>query len=337
MAGGTWSPTEIPVLPGLYMNFVAAALAAIQPGARGVVIAPVKAHWGPVREFVEITSEAAIIDTYTADGSNGATAYTTLRFALLGGAKKILAYRIADANAAKATVTLNDTSVTPVAVLRLDAKYPGARGNNFKVTVRVNPVDSTKKDILLYEGTTLLRTFTFTSGTIQAAADAVNNDVGNKWITATVLAAGNGVLADVSNVAMAGGNSGIAAIAAADYTNALAAFETQEFNLLTLDGIADAAIQTSVVSWVSRVRSEGKGVIAVMGGAAASDTAADAVSQATSRSASWNHEGVVNVGTGAVLDGVSYASAQVAAYVAGLIAGQKLSESPPMLLHHLTM
>lgn len=327
MAGGQWSVTELPVLPGLYLNFQAAALAAIQPGARGVVIAPVKAHWGPVREFVEITSEAGIIDIYTADESNGATAYTTLRFALLGGAKKILAYRLADSNAAAATVTLQDTATTPANVLKLDAKYPGARGNNFKVTVQVNPLDSTKKDIKLYEGTALLRTFTFTSGTIQAAADAVNNDTGNKWIVATKLAEGNGILADVSGVAMAGGNSGIAAIAAADYTNALAAFETQEFNLLTLDGISDPAIQTSVVSWVSRVRSEGKGVIAVLGGSAAVDTAADAVSKATTRSAGFNHEGVVNVGVGAILDGVSYSSAQVAAYVAGLIAGQKLSES----------
>lgn len=327
MAGGTWSPTELPVLPGLYLNFQAAALAAIQPGARGVVVAPVKAHWGQVREFVEITSEAGIIDAYTADESGGATAYTTLRLALLGGAKKILAYRIADANAAKATVTLSDTSATPVDVLRLDAKYPGARGNNFKVTVQVNPVDNTKKDIKLYEGTTLLRTFTFTSGTIQAAADAINNDTGNRWISATVLAGGNGTLANVSNVALAGGNSGIAAIAAADYINALAAFETQEFNLLTLDGVYDPAIQTSVVSWVARVRNEGKGVIAVLGGSLADDTASDAVTKATARSASFNHEGVVNVGVGAILDGVSYSSAQVAAYVAGLIAGQKLSES----------
>ncbi len=327
MAGGTWSPTELPVLPGLYLNFKAAALAAIQPGARGVVIAPVKAHWGPVREFVEITSEAGIIDAYTADETNGATAYTTLRLALLGGAKKILAYRLADSNAAAATVTLQDTATTPANVLKLDAKYPGARGNNFKITVQVNPVDNTKKDIKLYEGTTLLRTFTFTSGTIQAAADAINNDTGNKWITATVLAEGSGTLADVPGVALAGGNSGIADIAAADYTNFLAAAETQEFNLLTLDGVYDPAIQTSVVSWVSRVRNEGKGVIAVLGGSAADDTAADAVSKATARSASFNHEGVVNVGVGAILDSISYSSAQVAAYVAGLIAGQKLSES----------
>ncbi|AYO30804.1 phage tail sheath protein [Biomaibacter acetigenes] len=327
MSGGTWSATELPVLPGLYLNFQAAALAAIQPGARGIVVAPVKAHWGPVRQFVEITSEAGITENYTNDETNGATASTTLRFALLGGAKKVLAYRLADTNAAKATLTLQDTAATPANVLKLDAKYEGARGNNFKVTVQVNPIDGTKKDIKLYEGTTLLKTFTFVSGTIQAAVDAINNDTENKWIIATKLAEGTGILKDVSDQVFTGGNSGISAIAAQDYTNALTAFETQEFNLLTLDGIADSAIQTSVVSWVSRVRSEGKGVIAVLGGSAADDTAADAVNKATTRSAGFNHEGIVNVGVGGKLDGVSYSSAQVAAYVAGLIAGQKLSES----------
>ncbi|MFX4261037.1 phage tail sheath subtilisin-like domain-containing protein [Pelotomaculum propionicicum] len=326
MAGGKWSPTELPVLPGFYLNFQAAALAAIKAGSRGTVIAPVKAHWGPVRQFVEVTSEAGATDAYTADVTNGATAYNTLRFALLGGASKILAYRLADSNAAAATVTLQDTNGTPANVLRLDAKYPGARGNSFKATVQVNALDGNKKDILLFEGSALLRTFTFDSGTVQAAVDTVNGDIGNKWVTATKLADGTGVLANVTNSPFTGGNSGIATVMS-DYIDALAAFETQEFNLLTLDGVYDPAIQTSVVSWVSRVRDEGKGVIAVLGGSAADDTAADAVNKATTRSVGFNHEGVVNVGTGVVLNGVSYSSAQTAAYVAGLIAGQKLSES----------
>ena len=325
MAGGTWNPNDLPVLPGLYTNFQAAALAAIQPGARGVVVAPVKAHWGPVREFVEVTTEAGVVDQFTSDESNGATAYTTLRFALMGGAKKVLAYRLADSNAAAATITLQDTAA--VNVLRLDAKYPGSRGNAFRVTVQVNPVDGNKKDIKLYEGTMLLRTFTFADGSIDAAVDAINHDSGNRWIVATKLADGSGMLADVSGVTFTGGNSGIAGITNTDYVNALAAFETQEFNVLTLDGVTDPAMHASVVSWVSRVRDEGKGIIAVLGGSAADDTATDAVSKAIARSVVYNHEGVVNVGTGAKLSGVSYSSAQVAAYVAGLIAGQALSES----------
>lgn len=325
MAGGTWSSTELPVLPGLYLNFQAAALAAIQPGARGVVVAPVKANWGPVKQFVEITDEAGILDTYGGDTTGGFTAYDTLRFALLGGAKKILAYRLVDANAVVASITLKDTAGTPANVLKLETKYPTTRA--FKVTVQPNVIDNTKKDLKLYEDTTLLRTWTFTSGSIQAVVDTINNDVGNKWLVATKLSEGNRTLADVANQALTGGNAGIAGIVAANYTDFLAAAETQEFNLLTLDGVYDPAIQTSVVSWVSRVRNEGKGIIAVLGGSAADDTATDAVSKATARSASFNHEGIVNVGVGAILDGASYSSAQIAAYVAGLIAGQRLSES----------
>jgi len=327
MAGGIWSSTEMPVLPGLYLNFVAAALAGIQSGARGVVAAPVKAHWGPVRQFVEITSEAGAIDVYSDDESGGATAYTTLKLALKGGAKKVLCYRLADASAAQATITLQDTGGTPANVLRLDAVYPGARGNSFKVTVQVNVVDSAKKDIKLFEGTELLRTFTFTSGTIQAAADAINNDTANKYISATVLTSGTGVLGNVSNQSFSGGNSGIAGLVAGDYTSAQTALESREFNVIALDGVTDTPIQSSYAAWITRMRQEGRGVVMVVGGSAVDDTASDAVTKATSRSTVLNHEGMINVGTGAIMAGVSYSSAQMAAYVAGLIAGQKLSES----------
>ncbi|MNJ55698.1 Phage tail sheath protein [compost metagenome] len=64
-----------------------------------------------------------------------------------------------------------------------------------------------------------------------------------------------------------------------------------------------------------------------MGGTAADDTATDAVSKAVSRSAGFNHEGIVNVGSGAFLADKEYSSAQVAAWAAGLIAGQSLSQS----------
>ena len=35
-------------------------MAAIQPGARGVVMMPVKAHWGPIETFTTITREYSI-------------------------------------------------------------------------------------------------------------------------------------------------------------------------------------------------------------------------------------------------------------------------------------
>ena len=326
MAGGIWSITELPVLPGLYMNFQAAALAAIQTGARGVVMLPVKAHWGPVETFETLTSENDLLEKFAAAAdSDGSTVYNTVRMALLGGAKKVLAHRIAGPEVAAASITLKDTNVTPANVLKLTAKYPGARANAFKITIQANLIDNTKQDLKLYEGTTLLKTFTFLSGNIDAAVLSINDDAENVWLIAEKVAAGT--LAAVTSSAMTGGNSGISGITASTYTAAMAAFETQTFNILSLDGITDAAIQTSVASWTIRMRNQGKCIMTIMGGPAADDTATDAVAKAIARTAGFNHEGIVNVGTGVELDGEIYSSAQVAPFVAGLIAGQKLSES----------
>ncbi|MGG2996092.1 phage tail sheath family protein [Paenibacillus macerans] len=323
MAGGTWSLTDQPVLPGLYMNFVSAAGTAIQSGARGVVVAPVKAHWGPMGQFTEVANEAAIRELFGNDDSDGATALTTLYLALLGGPKKLLAYRIAASTAAEASLTLNNGE--GAASLLLKAKYPGKRGNSFKVTVQPSLSVSGSKELKLYEGSTLLRTFPLGSGSAELAAAAINADTANLWITAEL--AGEGTLADVSGAALTGGESGISGVTNADYVAAIAAFETQDFHVLTLDGVSDPALRTSIVAWVKRVREEGKGVIAVLGGSAADDTGADAVSKAIARSAVIDYEGIVNVGTGAVLNGKEYSSAQIAAWVAGLIAGQSLKES----------
>ncbi|MBB6730052.1 phage tail sheath family protein [Cohnella zeiphila] len=328
MAGGNWSTTDMPVLPGFYLAFRSAAAAAIVPGARGVVAVPVRAHWGPVGQFVELTSEGQIAETFSDVETGGATAYTTARLALLGGASKVLAYRLSDGTDAAASLTLADTTAdTPVGVLKLAGKMTGERGNGFKVTVQANAADSAQTDIKLYEGTTLLRTFTFASGTVQAAADAINGDAANKWIVSTKLSDGNGSLAAVASAALTGGFSGIESVDNGDYVAAFDAFETQEFNAFALDGVTDPALNASALAWISRIRSEGKGVIAVLGGSSADDKAADAVSKAAARSAGFNSEGVVNVGVGAKLGDVEYSSAQLSAYVAGLIAGQALSES----------
>ncbi|WP_044479478.1 phage tail sheath family protein [Paenibacillus antibioticophila] len=325
MAGGTWSLTNQPVLPGLYMNFVGAAGAAIQPGARGVVVAPVKAHWGPVGEFVEVTSETAIRELFTEDEAGGATAFTTLYLALLGGPNKLLAYRMADSTAAPAQLALKNTETSPVDSVRLSAKYPGERGNRFTVSIQPNSLMTGIKELKLYEGGTLLRTISLGDGEAEQAVKAINQDSGNKWIVAEKLA--DGVVDDVTGKIFSGGLSGISGITHADYMAATLQFETRDFHVLTLDGVSDPALHTSFVAWLKRVREEGKGILLTLGGSAASDTADNAVEQAVQRSASFDYEGVIHVGSGAKLNGRSYSSAQVAAWAAGLIAGQSLKES----------
>ncbi|RAR41960.1 phage tail sheath family protein [Paenibacillus sp. MDMC362] len=325
MAGGTWESTNKPVLPGLYMNFKAAAASAIQGGSRGTVVVPVKANWGPVREFVEIGSESAISELYSADSEDGATAYETLYLALLGGPKKLLAYRLADNTAAAASVTLQNAEATPSDVLKLQAKYPGSRGNGFSVTVQPSLIDPAARELRLYEGAKLLGTYTSLDGTAASIAAQINEDE-NLWVTATVLEAA-GVPADVNGAVLSGGKSGNTGLTNADYIEMQDAVEGQEFNVLALDYAADMALLQSFAAWVKRLRQEGRGVMAVFGGSAADDISKDAAKLAAARSLALNHEGIINVGTGVRLSGVNYCSAQTAAYVAGLIAGQRLNQS----------
>lgn len=325
MAGGTWSLTNQPVLPGLYMNFVGAAGAAIQPGARGIVVAPVKAHWGPVGEFVEVNSEAAIREMFTEDEAGGATAFTTLYLALLGGPNKLLAYRMADSTAAPARLALKNTEASSVNSVRLSAKYPGERGNRFSVSIQPNSLLTGIKDLKLYEGGALLRTISVGEGEADQVVKAINEDSGNKWIAAEKLA--DGTLDDITGETFSGGLSGITGITHADYMAATVDFETRDFHVLTLDGVSDPALHTSLVAWLKRVREEGKGILLTLGGSEASDTADNAVEQAVQRSSAFDYEGIINVGSGAKLNGRNYSSAQVAAWVAGLIAGQSLKES----------
>ncbi|CAH1203934.1 phage tail sheath subtilisin-like domain-containing protein [Paenibacillus sp. JJ-223] len=325
MAGGTWEQTNRPVLPGLYMNFQAAAASAIQAGSRGTVVVPVKANWGPAGTFVEVGSEAAIGQIFAANALDNGTAYASLKLALLGGPKKLLAYRVTGETAKAASLVLKDGSDADV--LQLTAKYPGDRANGFYVTIQPGVIDNTKHEVRLFEGNKMLYALLTADISAAALAEQINADESNLWITAQAVGDGTGTVATVSGAAFNGGVSGNESIANADYIALQAALEGQTFDVLALDHAADASLLASFAAWVKRVRSEGKPVMAVFGGSSADDTSASAAQKAAARSLTLNHEGVINVGTGVRLGDVDYSSAQTSAYVAGLIAGQRLNES----------
>ena len=188
MAGGTWEQTNRPVLPGLYMNFQAAASSAIQAGSRGTVVVPVKANWGPVGTFVEVSSETAIERTFAASVLDNGTAYGSLKLALLGGPKKLLAYRVASSAAKAATLTLKDSGGADV--LQLDAKYPGDRANGFYVTIQPGVIDNTKFEVRLFEGNRMLYALLTAEITAEALAKEINADEQNLWITAQAIGEG---------------------------------------------------------------------------------------------------------------------------------------------------
>ncbi len=257
MAGGTWEATNLPKLPGFYMNFKSAGLAAVETGDRGTVVLPIKAHWGKINGFTTIVTESDILNEFGAlEDTNGSTFYKTLKMCTLGGAKKILAYRLADSTAKEASLTLQNETDTDV--VKITAKYVGERGNNFKLTIAPSLANEGTFDMKLYENTALLYTYSF--ATWAELIDTVNT--ANVYILASKAEGSPDISGkDIKNItsqALTGGNSGITGIANTDYIKLLDVLETQEFNILSLDGVTDEAIQTSIASWVTRMRTQGK-------------------------------------------------------------------------------
>lgn len=93
MAGGTWTGTEQKIRPGIYINFVQAAVDQITGGARGIVGMPIFDYSG--------TAEAGKF--YTIEGEKeakaifGNTGAEPILRVLSGGAKEVLAYAAPEA------------------------------------------------------------------------------------------------------------------------------------------------------------------------------------------------------------------------------------------------
>jgi len=146
--GGNWSPPpNLPIRPGAYVNFESSGATPVEPGDFGRVGMPVRASWGPENDFVEIVTDAdrravfgpvAGYDNTTIAAPVAGNTSWLITEAIRGGAELVKAYRMVGANAAAATVTLNDWLAAPT--LRLNAKYVGTRANGFTVSVGASPV-----------------------------------------------------------------------------------------------------------------------------------------------------------------------------------------------------
>src|SRR5437588_4583376 len=347
MAGGPWTAAQVGQgRPGLFINFVPAALAAIAPGQQGVVASIVKAPWGPDKTIQYVNNETDLLNYYTSSDTAPYNAWYEGHHAFLGGARQLKFYRIEGAGAAKPTHIFVDTTGSPVNAFNVVGKYNGVYGNSFKVAGQANGVDSTKTDVLLYNGTTLIATYTTktnargVAGHIQEIVNLINADAGNYLVTAVFLAEGNSTPATVAapGTALTGGNDGVAPVMA-DYTAAMAAIELEQFNVFHVDAVTSdiAGLPASINSWVKGMRGYGKYVRWVTG----SDTG-ESLATATTNAAAFNNEythyvypGVYelnSLGNRTLYRGSAYA-ATLAGAIASLIPGDSLTYWPlPNLL-----
>lgn len=322
MAQGTFIEGEQKLRPGVYFLLKARAQNRVDRGARGRVALPVRADWGPEGTIESITAQEQIELLF--GRSRAGTTVRLLSLAWQARPREILAYRLVGAAGAAATVTLADTAAANV--VRLTALYKGARPNagvgDWQAVIAANIQDGAKKDLKLMEGSVLLATWTF-DGTPNGLVAAVTANA-QGYLTAVKLADGNGTVANTAGAAFAGGDSGLVVTNQAylDWLGALEAYK--EVDVLSLDGVSDAALQDSLVAWLKRVRTEGLWLSAALGHVSDADPAAGAT-----RAQAINYRAVTYVISGGYLAGEAtvYTPAEAAVWVASRMAATPLAES----------
>lgn len=319
MAGGTFSKTSRPKLPGSYTNFIAQAQTVVPPSIGSVVAIPFTHDWGPLNTAVHVSSLGefkaifgssedtpgfiAVMQAFKGEGLPGS-----------GGAGEVVCYRAGAASAAKATRNFNNTGATPA--LTIDALYEGTRGNDFSVTVQDYAADSTQTELIVYDaGGVELERFRFADTDIAGLVAQINT--ASEWIHGTVLLDGT-ALAPVASVALTGGDDG-SALLAADWTDAMSTLEVERFSIFAPYDLTDAPTVVSLKTWAQGLNASGKRFMTILGGALDEDLTA-----AITRAESLADENFLTIGVGSVSDAVlgTLSTSQLAPRIAGILAAR---------------
>lgn len=232
LGGGTYT-TQNKVLPGSYINFVSAARASVTLADRGVVALPIALNWGKVGEVYTITSEDFEKNSMSLFGY----AYTAPQVKpfreLFKHAQKVHVYNLNDGEGTQASLIGSNGTFAV-------AKYAGVAGNQLKLVVQQNVDDTTKYDVSLYMGNTLVD-----KQTGKTTDDLKDND----YVT---WGAGNDLSAFVTTgINFENGENG--AKSNTSYQNALDAFEAYNFNVLCCDS-TDKTVVDLFVAFTKRMR-----------------------------------------------------------------------------------
>jgi len=308
---GRYSIGETKVRPGIYFRQENGGGNDTIGATNGIVGVAFKANWGKLGEVVTIDNPADIATLFGDDsGSNSNTAILNAIFA--GGASQVLAVRVGTGGT-KAAITLKDTAGTPADVVTLTAKYAGTRA--LSVTIKDSLSITTMRECIIYAGTTELTKVLFTkggAGEVDALIAAINESE-DAVVTATKVAAGNGLMAAVTQSTFT--TAGVSpTITSTDYSNAFTLLEATKWNTICIDS-DDTSVHALLAAFINRANDAGLMGIAVLG-----EPTSVAYATRKTDAAAFNSENVVYCLNGFTIAGVAYEGWKAAALVAGYIA-----------------
>ena len=317
---GRFSSGEVMARPGVYFRETSTGGAELAGARNGIVAVAFQANWGPLGEIVNLESPADILRAYGDEAVAGSNT-SILEKIFLGGASLIKAIRVGTGGT-KAAITLKDTTAeTAVSVITLTAKYAGTRP--LSVTIKDSLSITTKRECIIYAGTMELCKVLFAkgdAGEVDALVAAINASEGCV-VTAEKLAAGNGIMAAVTQTAFTTAGAS-PAITDADYSAAFTVLESSKWNTLCVDS-DDTGVHALVASFITRANDAGLMAIAVIG-----EPTSVAYATRKANAAAFNSQNLVYVLNGFNIGGTDYEGFEAAAVVAGLIAYLPANDSP---------
>jgi len=276
MAGGTFT-SQNKVRPGAYINFKAEVSTGSSEAVAGTVALPLAVDFGPAG----VTAVNSGTNLLQFGHTLGDAQMLPLREALKN-ASEVLVFRIG--GGAKATGTTIGLTV--------DAKYPGARGNDIAIVVKTLTTGGVQVDTIL-DGQVV------DSQVVATAEDLIENDL--------VTFIGSPEVTD-GTITLSGGTDTTGT--GADYADFFEAIQVYDFNTMAIP-VEDDATKALAAGFIRRMREEeGKKVQVVLGGYEGAD-----------------FEGVINLANGVILDGQALTAEQATAWYAGAAAAAGVSAS----------
>lgn len=287
--------------PGATVDLIAKAQERVLPKS-GVVLVPYQAEWGAPDTMVKMTGyDERLAETF---GEVDA-----IELAAEGGAT-IIGYRMTNGAAAKASYTQPDA-------IKIEALYPGLRGNDLKVSIAASTAEPGKKELQV-KGPIKTEKFSFAD-----ADELATKTAQSIYVRATKI--GTTAVADLDETQLQGGASGNATLTTADSTSLFTAVSSADFDAMYLP-FDDPAIQAAAKQFMNDRRTKNKKLSTLVIGGNSNDDGN--MEKHVERSVAQNARYVVNCAiAGQHNNGKTYGSLQWAAWVAGMIAATPAHES----------
>lgn len=295
---------ETKVRPGVFQRHTNVGFDTLTGVQDGICAIPVKASWGPLGKVIRNTLASELTKNY-GNGEYGAGYTVPAAEAMFkGGASIVYTYRLGTGGTA-AKLDMSGLTVT--------AKYVGAMP--ISVSVQEKLGDASRKQFLVYAGTTQVEKFEFAAGVSEGYALMAAAADSNYVVLSAESAPETVPVLAVAAGALTGGVDPV--VTNADYSAAFAALEPYYYNTIALDVDDDENMTLSLLlqSYLSNAYQLGKLGIAVVG----EKTNVDFATRCKHARA-FNDAKVVYLGGGYMSGTESKDGVMAICYTAGLIA-----------------